>query len=93
MFRSSYNDDTIKVISKARESFYGELPAKLLTARQLARNEREATKDEVAYPPPTEVELRETRLKKERRWRSDERAWEFLKAGVPVEWMRDSKGH
>lgn len=73
-------------ITKARESYYAELPAKLALARSLARNERPPTKDEEAYPPSTEVELRAQRLTKEKRWTGDEAAWKFLRAGSGVAW-------
>lgn len=73
-------------IIKARESYYADLPAKLALARSLARSERPPTKDEEAYPPSTEVELRAQRLSKEKRWVGDEEAWKFLRAGSGVAW-------
>jgi len=73
-------------IAKARESYYSELPAKLKLARELARGDREPTKDEQAFPPPTEVELRAQRLSKEKRWTSDEQAWTWLRTGSGVVW-------
>ncbi|KAF9519991.1 hypothetical protein BS47DRAFT_1370536 [Hydnum rufescens UP504] len=78
--------DTPKIIENARKGYYSELPAKLKVARTLARNEREPTKDEMNYPPPTEVELRAQRLKKEKRWREDENAFMWLKEGTDVKW-------
>jgi mitochondrial import inner membrane translocase subunit TIM54 len=77
---SSFPDE----IAKLRKSFYKALPKKLETARTLARGGREPTKDELNYPPPTEVELRAERLKKELRWRSDVAAWDILKPEHPV---------
>lgn len=71
---------------KARKTYYDSLPAKLATARELARGTRAPTKDEDKHPPPTEVELRAERLKKEMRWRDDETGWEIVKPGQPVEW-------
>lgn len=71
---------------KARKTYYDALPAKLATARALARGTRAPTKDEDKHPPPTEVELRAERLKKEMRWRGDEAGWEIVKPGQPVEW-------
>ncbi|KAG9048202.1 mitochondrial import inner membrane translocase subunit tim54 [Tulasnella sp. UAMH 9824] len=85
-WRSSYNKDTLKDITKARERYYAALPEKLATARALARREREPTKDEVNYPPPTEVALRAERLKKEKRWREEEEAWRVLRGGMGVAW-------
>lgn len=73
-------------IKHHRESYYKELVSKLGLARELARGDREPTKDEVSYPPKTEVELREERFRKERRWMSDEQAYEVLKRGSGVAW-------
>ncbi|OJA17316.1 hypothetical protein AZE42_04134 [Rhizopogon vesiculosus] len=71
---------------KARKTYYDALPAKLATARALARGTRAPTKDEDKHPPPTEVELRAERLKKEMRWRGDKAGWEVVKPGQAVEW-------
>ncbi|KAI0306726.1 inner membrane protein import complex subunit Tim54-domain-containing protein [Multifurca ochricompacta] len=73
-------------VQRAREGYYKALPEKLATARALARGEREPTKLESEAPPPTEVELRAERLKKEMRWRADERGWELVRPEMPVEW-------
>jgi len=73
-------------IEKARTSYYDALKTKLATARQLARGEREPTKDERNYPPPTEVELRAERMKKELRWRGDLTGWEIIKPSASVAW-------
>ncbi|KAH9966526.1 inner membrane protein import complex subunit Tim54-domain-containing protein [Russula dissimulans] len=73
-------------VKKAREEYYKTLPEKLATARALARGEREPTKLEIEAPPPTEVELRAERLKKETRWRADERGWESVRPDARVEW-------
>lgn len=79
-------------IQSKREKFYKELPEKLATARALARREREPTKDELAVPPPTEVELRAERMKKELRWRADEKGWDIVRPGSPVEWDERMEG-
>ncbi|KAG1756351.1 mitochondrial import inner membrane translocase subunit Tim54 [Suillus paluster] len=71
---------------KARKTYYDALPAKLAIARALARGTRVPTKEEDSHPPPTEVELRAERLKKEMRWRGDEDGWEIVKPGQPVQW-------
>jgi len=71
-------------VEKIRTGYYKALPDKLKTARDLARGNREPTKDEVNYPPPTEVELRAERLKKELRWRSDVAGWDVIKSEAPV---------
>ncbi|KAJ7709460.1 inner membrane protein import complex subunit Tim54-domain-containing protein [Mycena rosella] len=71
---------------KARQKYYVELKTKLETARALARGEREPTKDEVANPPPTEVELRAERLKKEKRWRGDLLGWQIVSPAARVAW-------
>jgi import inner membrane translocase subunit TIM54 len=73
-------------VQKARAEYYKTLPEKLATARALSRGEREPTKLEIEAPPPTEVELRAERLKKETRWKADERGWEVVSPDTPVEW-------
>jgi len=79
-------------IDKARTDYYASLPARLETARALARGTREATKDEQNHPPPTEVELRAERMKKELRWRADEEGWEIIKPEKDVEWDERLRG-
>lgn len=71
-------------IEKAREEYYKEVAKRLKVARELARREREPTKAEITNPPPTEVELRAERMKKESRWTSDLEGWEVLKK--PLAW-------
>jgi mitochondrial import inner membrane translocase subunit TIM54 len=73
-------------IEKARKSYYDALQPKIITARQLARGEREPTKDERNYPPPTEVELRAERMKKELLWRGDLSGWEIISPTTAVAW-------
>jgi len=73
-----------ETVEKTRTGFYKSLPDKLKTARDLARGNREPTRDEINYPPPTEVELRAERLKKELRWRSDVAGWDIVKPEAPV---------
>jgi mitochondrial import inner membrane translocase subunit TIM54 len=73
-------------VQKARAEYYKALPERLATARALARGEREPTKLEIEAPPPTEVELRAERLKKETRWRADERGWDIVRPDTPLEW-------
>ena len=85
-YKRSVVKDHQNEIQKAREDYYAELPKKLETARALARGTREPTKDEQAYPPPTEVELRAERMKKELRWRADEAGWEIVRPEAPVAW-------
>ena len=72
-------------VQKMRTEYYKALPEKLATARALARGEREPTKLDIEAPPPTEVELRAERLKKETRWRADERGWDLVRPDTPVE--------
>ncbi|KAJ6453454.1 inner membrane protein import complex subunit Tim54-domain-containing protein, partial [Mycena vitilis] len=72
--------------AKAREKYYAELKTKLETARTLARGTREPTKDEIQNPPPTEVELRAERLKKEKRWRGDLEGWQIIAPASKVAW-------
>jgi import inner membrane translocase subunit TIM54 len=71
---------------KARKKYYEALPAKLATARALARGTREPTKEETEHPPPTEVELSAERMKKELRWRHDLEGWEIVKPEAQVVW-------
>lgn len=73
-------------IEKARKKYYSALADKLVTARALARGTREPTKEELENPPPTEVELRAERMKKELRWRSDLEGWAIVKPSQSVVW-------
>ncbi|KIM49393.1 hypothetical protein M413DRAFT_60557 [Hebeloma cylindrosporum] len=73
-------------IEKLRTKYYESLPARLATARELARGIREPTKAELENPPPTEVELRAERSKKERRWRDDLEGWEIIKPSTNPLW-------
>lgn len=73
-------------IEKARKKYYDALPAQLETARAISRGTREMTKDEKENPPPTEVELRAERMKKEKRWRGDLEGWEIVKPEQDVAW-------
>lgn len=71
-------------IEKEKKRYYEALPAKLETARALARGLREPTKEEMNNPPKTEVELRAERMKKEKRWRADARGWDIVKQDSEV---------
>jgi len=73
-------------INKARKQYYEELPKKLETARALAHGIREPTPEEQSNPPPTEVELRQERVNKERRWRNDLAGWNIVKPSSPAAW-------
>lgn len=78
---------TIEDIEKERKKYYATtLPPKLASARALARNLREPTKEEIAKPPPTEVELRAERIKKELKWRGDEAGWRIVGPDAGVQW-------
>lgn len=79
-------NDIPQDIEKARKKYYEELPKRLETARALARGTREPTKEELSNPPPTEVELRQERLNKERRWRDDLLGWTIVKPNTPAVW-------
>lgn len=87
---SYYKKSTVRSfaseIEKARVDYYASLPARLETARAIARGTRKATKEEINNPPPTEVELRAERMKKELRWRADEEGWNIVKPEANVEW-------
>ncbi|KAH9483966.1 Mitochondrial import inner membrane translocase subunit TIM54 [Psilocybe cubensis] len=78
--------DLPKDIEEIRTKYYESLAGKLATARELARGTREPTKAELENPPPTEVELRAERLKKERRWRNDVDGWNIIKPSTSVTW-------
>lgn len=84
-FKSSLSATSTE-IEKAREKFYEGLTGKLAVARALSRGTREPTTDEISYPPPTEVELRAERMKKELRWRGDLDGWELIKREKGVVW-------
>lgn len=84
----SLHEDT----EKARKKYYEDLAPKLDTARQLARGTREPTKEELENPPPTEVELRAERLKKERRWHDDLEGWDIIKPSSNVSWDERCRG-
>ncbi|RXW22312.1 hypothetical protein EST38_g3522 [Candolleomyces aberdarensis] len=71
---------------KSRKEFYDKLPERLATARALFRGTREPTKDELQNPPPTEVELRAERMKKELKWRNDVNGWNLVKPSTPIVW-------
>ncbi|KAG6335483.1 hypothetical protein ID866_3611 [Astraeus odoratus] len=79
-------------ISDARKSYYSSLPTRLVTARQLARGEREMTKEEVKNPPASEVELRAERLQKELKWRSQEEGWDIVRPGIGISWDERFRG-
>lgn len=84
-FKSSLSS-TATDIEDAREKYYAALPTKLATARAISRGTREPTKDEISHPPPTEVELRAERMKKELRWRGDLDGWELIRRDNGVPW-------
>ncbi|KAI0780633.1 mitochondrial import inner membrane translocase subunit Tim54 [Trametes elegans] len=78
--------DFLSDIESARKEYYTSLAKKLETARALARGTREPTKEETENPPPTEVELRAERMKKELRWTSDEEGWNIVRPDKDVQW-------
>lgn len=85
-YKKSVVRDFLSEIEQARKSYYDALVKKLETARALARGTREPTKEERNYPPPTEVELRAERLKKELRWRNDEEGFNIIRPDKDIEW-------
>ncbi|KAI0740282.1 inner membrane protein import complex subunit Tim54-domain-containing protein [Earliella scabrosa] len=78
-YKKSLDRDFLSEIESARKSYYKPLVENLETARAFARDTREPTKEERNHPPPTEVELRAERLKKEMRWRSDEEGFNIIR--------------
>ncbi|CDO73575.1 hypothetical protein BN946_scf185014.g45 [Trametes cinnabarina] len=85
-YKKSLVKNFISDIEKARREYYESLAKRLETARALARGIREPTKEERDNPPPTEVELRAERLKKELRWTADEEGWNIVRPDKDVEW-------
>ena len=85
-YKKSVVRDFLSEIEKTRKEYYNSLVKKLETARALARGTREPTKEETNYPPPTEVELRAERLKKEQRWTTDEEGFNVIRPDKDVEW-------
>ena len=85
-YKKSVVRDFLKEIESARKRYYDDLAKKLETARALVRGTREPTKEERDNPPPTEVELRAERLKKELRWRTDEEGFNIIRPDKNVEW-------
>ncbi|KAH9857194.1 inner membrane protein import complex subunit Tim54-domain-containing protein [Lenzites betulinus] len=91
-YKKSVVRDFLSEIESARKGFYATLAQKLEVARGLARGTREPTKEERENPPPTEVELRAERLKKELRWTSDEEGWNTVRPDKDVEWDERFRG-
>ncbi|KIY74207.1 hypothetical protein CYLTODRAFT_428091 [Cylindrobasidium torrendii FP15055 ss-10] len=90
-YKKSLNDLEAE-IEKARTKYYEELPKKIATAFELASGDREPTKDEISYPSPTEVQLREERMKKEKRWRSTIMGWDIVRPSAEVAWDKRFEG-
>ena len=91
-YKKSTVRDFESEMESARKEYYKGLAKKLETARALARGAREPTKEELNNPPPTEVELRAERLKKELRWRSDEDGFSIIRPEKDVEWDERFRG-
>jgi len=72
----------LKRTNESKETYYKDLKKDVKIARELAYGEREPTRAEMSYPPKTEVELREQRLKKELKWKEDLEGWEILRGDV-----------
>ncbi|KAI8989726.1 mitochondrial import inner membrane translocase subunit Tim54 [Trametes punicea] len=85
-YKKSVVRNFLSDIEKARKEYYESLAKKLDTARALSRGTREPTKEERENPPPTEVELRAERFKKELRWTADEEGWNIIRPDKDVEW-------
>ena len=84
-YRSSFSDTPVSIETQ-RKGFYEELPKKLKIARELENRDRLPTKEEQKYPPPTEAILRQERLTKEKKWRSDFHGWLMTRVGSKVTW-------
>lgn len=84
-YRKTFSDTPANIVA-ARKEFYDNLPEKLKVARELESRDRLPTKEEQKYPPPTEQELVEDRLNRERRWRNDFQGWLMTRVGSKVTW-------
>lgn len=84
-YRKTFSETPLNIFN-GRKAFYEELPAKLKVARELENRDRLPTKDEQKYPPPTEADLRQERLKKEKKWRNDLQGWILTRFGSQVPW-------
>lgn len=90
-YRKSFNSTRANV-AKEREKYYEELPARLRTARELARREREPTKQEERDPPKSESELISERFEKERDWRNLEEGFDIVNRDAGVTWEERWRG-
>ncbi|WFD30449.1 mitochondrial import inner membrane translocase subunit tim54 [Malassezia sp. CBS 17886] len=77
---------TLQDVEKARGYYYNQLGDDLKASREIARGEREPTKAETREPPKSEVELRDERFNKEKRWRDTEMGFEIVRPEVCVAW-------
>lgn len=84
-YRKTFSETPLNIASN-RKLFYKELPDKLKVARELANRDRLPTKEEQKYPPPTEDELKQERLNKEKKWRNDYYGWLMTRVGSKVTW-------
>ena len=83
---------TSRDIVKARENYYKSLPERVLASRQIARGEREMTKQEARDPPPSESDLRVERFQKEKDWRGLQMGFDIIKPDAPVTWDPSFRG-
>ncbi len=79
-------DKTPAKIAKARNDYYETLRPKIQATQELAAGTREPTKDELTKPPPSEMELRAERAKRELTWRNQEEGYEIVQRGSKVPW-------
>ncbi|PWN42841.1 hypothetical protein IE81DRAFT_312932 [Ceraceosorus guamensis] len=79
-------------VSKARESYYKDLPRQIRDTRTLARGLREPSAVEKNNPPKTEMQLREERMRREREWEWTEQGYEILRKDNGVAWHEAFRG-
>lgn len=84
-YRKTFSQTPINIASN-KKLFYKELPDKLKVARDLESRDRLPTKEEQKYPPPTEDDLKQERLNKEKKWRNDYYGWLMTRVGSKVTW-------
>ncbi|CEH18010.1 SPHINGOSINE KINASE [Ceraceosorus bombacis] len=85
-------EKTLTDVSKARESYYNDLPRQIRDTRTLARGLREPSAVEKNNPPKTEMQLREERMRREREWEWTEQGYEILRKDNGVAWHEAFRG-
>jgi import inner membrane translocase subunit TIM54 len=58
----------------------------------LEAGEIEPTKDQTANPPPTEQEMHDERIRKEKTWRREEQGFRLVRPGSGMTWHEAFQG-